>query len=375
MKSFSFPLQVSSKTEELCSKASELRDRGKGRVLSYSPKVFIPLTRLCRDFCSYCTFRVSPRTADRLYMTPEEVLAVARAGEAHGCTEALFVLGERPEERYPEARQWLKERGFESTHEYLYEMCRLILEETSLFPHSNPGTLTRNELVALKKVNVSLGLMLESTSRKLLETGGAHEHAPSKRPEVRLKTLELAGAFRIPFTTGILVGIGESEEDRIESLQAIRSLHERYGHIQEVIIQNFRAKPHTRMDGADEASVEEFLQTVAWARIILGAEMNVQVPPNLADPDAGYLIYLRAGINDWGGISPVTIDYVNPEAPWPHLDELRRSVEAQGFKLRPRFPVYPAYFMDTPDFLPWALVQKLRSQADSSGYPASAVHA
>ncbi len=351
---------------ELCTAASTLRDMGKGNVITFSPKVFIPLTHLCRDFCGYCTFRHSPQTAPSLYMSPEEVLAVARAGQRMGCTEALFTLGERPEQRYPEARQWLIERGYETTLEYLTDMCRLVLEETALLPHANPGTMSRRELAALQPFNPSMGLMLESTSPRLYQPGGPHEHAPSKRPRVRLRTVELAGELGIPFTTGILVGIGETRRERIDALLAIRSLHRAHGHIQEVIIQNFRAKPATPMEERDHASAAELLWTVAVARILLGPVVNLQVPPNLSADD--YPAYLEAGINDWGGVSPLTIDFVNPEAPWPVLSDLQRRTEDGGFTLKPRLPVYPEYFMGSQAWLPDPLRERALALAGDDGF-------
>ena len=351
---------------EMCRVAAEMRDRGKGRVVTFSPKVFIPLTRLCRDFCGYCTFRQDPATADKLFMTPEEVLAVARAGEKLGCTEALFTLGERPEQRYPETREWLSKLGYGSTLEYLSEMCRLVVEETVLLPHANPGTMSRREMAALQPYNPSMGLMLESTSERLYAVGGPHEFAPSKRPRVRLRTTEIAGELGIPFTSGILIGIGETRQDRIESLLAIRQLHREYGHIQEVIVQNFRAKPETPMGDSRDASSEELLWTVAAARILLGPEANVQVPPNLSADD--YQVYLDAGINDWGGVSPLTIDYVNPEAPWPALRELQDRSAASGFELRPRLPVYPEFFQTTERYLPAPLRDKALALSDAEGY-------
>ncbi len=365
--------------DELCTRARRIRDRSKGRIVSFSPKVFIPLTQLCRDFCGYCVFRRSPREAENLYMTPEQVLKVAKTAQQAGCREALFVLGERPERRYPEAGAWLRANGYESTLQYLRAMCSLVLAETDLYPHSNPGTMTRAELESLKDVNASMGLMLETASARLGRPGGPHEHAPSKRPTVRLRTLELAGQLKIPLTTGLLIGIGETADERIRALLQIKALHARYGHIQEVIIQNFRAKPGTPMAGAPEATPEEFLETVALARIILGAEMNIQAPPNLAgtlsrpgcaeDCDrTGYLSYLEAGINDWGGISPVTMDYVNPEAPWPHLGQLHRQLASRNYQLRARFPVYPEYILHRDDFLPLPLHKRLRSEADDCGY-------
>ena len=354
----------------LLARASRLRDQGKGRILSFSPKVFLPLTRLCRDACGYCVFRQAPGGGRSPYMSPEEVLAVAREGEKRGCREALLVLGERPEQRYPEAGQWLSRQGYDSTLEYLESICRLLLRETSLYPHSNAGTLVGAELEALKEVNVSLGLMLESSSPRLCGPGGPHERAPSKHPQARLDTLSAAGKLQVPVTTGLLVGIGETGRERREALHLIAQLHRRYGHIQEVIIQNFRAKEATPMRRASELSSQETLRTVAEARIILGPQMNIQVPPNLSGSsgDSGYLEFLDAGINDWGGISPVTIDYVNPEAPWPHLAQLRRQVEGRNFRLRARFPVYPEYIHRKGNYLPAALRNRLEADADADGF-------
>ncbi len=352
--------------EELCAAASQLRDLGKGRTVTFSPKVFIPLTHLCRDFCGYCTFRQSPETAARLYMTPEEVLNVATAGQRLGCTEALFTLGERPEQRYPEAKQWLRNRGFATTLEYLAYVCQLVMDETNMLPHANPGTMSRRELAALQPFNPSMGLMLESTSARLYQAGGPHEFAPSKRPRVRLRTMELAGELGIPFTTGILIGIGESRSERIEAILAIRDLHRAYGHIQEVIIQNFRAKPATPMADAVDATSHELLWTVAVARILLGPDVNLQVPPNLSSDD--YEEYLAAGINDWGGVSPLTIDFVNPEAPWPALADLQRRTAEQGLTLKPRLPVYPEYFVNTRAWLSDSLQEKAIALTDAEGY-------
>ena len=351
----------------MCDAAGRMRDLGKGRTVSFSPKVFIPLTHMCRDFCGYCIFRKTPEQAgDTLYMTPEQVLEVAKAGQRLGCTEALFTLGERPELRYPEAKEWLAGRGFGTTLEYLGHVNRLVVEETTLLPHDNPGTMSRREMAALLPWNPSMGLMLESTSPALHAPGGAHEFAPSKRPRVRLRTIELAGELRLPFTTGILIGIGDTREDRIESLLAIRDLHRRFGHVQEVIVQNFRAKPGTAMSEELDADTLEFMWSVAAARLILGPDANVQVPPNLSADN--YRIYLDAGINDWGGVSPLTIDFVNPEAPWPALTQLKAQTEAAGFQLRPRLPVYPEYFLNTGDYLSEGLRERVLALADDDGY-------
>ena len=350
----------------LCRAASIIRDRGKGRDVTFSPKVFIPLTRLCRDICGYCTFRQAPSETDRIYMSTEEVLAVAQSGERLGCTEALFTLGERPEQRYSEAKQWLNERGYRTTLEYLHDASAVVLQHTSLLPHGNPGTMSRREMGHLKEVNASMGMMLENVSLGLSRIGGAHEFAPSKRPSVRMKTLEIAGQLKIPFTTGILIGIGETLEERIDSLLAIRDLHQRYGHIQEVIVQNFRAKPDTPMQDRLDPSTEDLLWTVAVSRLVMGPEVNIQVPPNLSYTD--YPVFLQAGINDWGGISPLTIDYVNPEAPWPQISELRRSTERLGFHLRPRLPVYPEFMSRGAEFLTKSLKERIHSLTDSEGY-------
>ncbi len=350
----------------VCAAARVLRARGKGRVVSFSPKVFIPLTRLCRDTCGYCTFRTDPQSDPGLYMTPEDVLAVARAGERLGCTEALFTLGERPEQRFPEARRWLAARGHRSTLSYLREMADRVLRETSLLPHLNPGTMSAAEMAALRDVSASMGLMLENVSPRLCGPGGPHEHAPSKHPRARLRTLEAAGRLRIPFTTGLLVGIGETPQERVETLEAVRGSHARWGHVQEVIIQNFRAKPHTPMALAPEPGTGDMMRTAAVARLVLGAEANIQIPPNLSAHD--FPMYLDAGINDWGGISPLTIDYVNPEAPWPAISVLRARTEAAGLRLRPRLPVYPEYLLRRPEYLPALVRDRLHAAADGDGY-------
>jgi FO synthase len=352
--------------DELCGVAAELRDRGRGKVITFSPKVFIPLTRLCRDFCGYCTFRQSPDDTEELFLPAEAVLSVAKAGERLGCTEALFTLGERPEQRYAEAGEWLNARGYRTTLAYLTDMCERVFEETDLLPHGNPGTMSRRELEALQPTNPSVGIMLESASPRLYEAGGPHEFAPSKRPRVRLRTMELAGELGIPFTTGILIGIGETRTERVESLLAIRELHRRFGHIQEVIVQNFRAKADTPMADVPDAAGDELMWTTAVARLILGERVNIQVPPNLSED---YERYIHAGINDWGGVSPLTIDYVNPEAPWPQLAELERRTEAAGYELRPRLPVYPEYFAGGSDWpLPPPMKEKLLRLTDQDGY-------
>jgi FO synthase len=338
---------------ELLEPARELREQGHGRLVTYSPKVFIPLTKLCRDVCHYCTFAAPPRKGERAYMSADDVLAVARAGAAAGCREALFTLGDKPERRYRAARHELAELGCATTIEYLARMCRLVLDETGLLPHANPGVMTRDELALLREVTASQGIMLETAADRLSERGGPHFGSPDKRPAVRLETLRLAGELRIPFTTGILIGIGETRRERIDALLAIQDVHERYGHVQEVIVQNFRAKPGTKMAEHPEPSLEELLWTCAAARLLLGAGMSIQAPPNLSYQDFPRL--LEAGINDWGGVSPVTVDHVNPEAPWPEIARLERATRAAGLELAARLPVYPSYvdseWID-PDVMP-----------------------
>jgi FO synthase len=340
-------------TEELCAEARRLRRQN---VVTYSPKVFIPLTKLCRDVCHYCTFARPPRRGERAYMTEDEVLAVARAGADAGCREALFTLGDKPELRYRAARDELAQLGCSTTVEYLARCAKLVLEETGLLPHTNPGVLTRDELALLRRVSASQGLMLETAAERLSQRGGPHFGSPDKLPAVRLETIRLAGELGIPFTTGILIGIGETREERIEALLEIRHLGELRGHVQEVIVQNFRAKPGTRMAEHPEPTLDELLWTAAAARVLLGANWHIQCPPNLSGDDFGRL--LEAGIDDWGGVSPVTIDHVNPEAPWPELERLARETEASGYTLAPRLPVYPEYVTEEwidPSVLPYVL--------------------
>jgi FO synthase len=350
---------------ELCTEASSLRARVKGATVTYSPKVFIPLTTLCRDVCHYCTFAKPPVRGRRAYLTAGEVLEIARAGAAAGCREALFTLGDKPERRYRVARDELAALGCETTIEYLARMCQLVLDETGLLPHANPGVMTREELALLRGVSASQGIMLETVSERLSERGGPHFGSPDKRPAVRLETLRLAGELRIPFTTGILIGIGETREERLVALLEIRELHRRYGHIQEVIVQNFRAKPGTRMAASEEPSLDELLWTAAAARIVLGPELNIQVPPNLSYEEFPTL--LDAGINDWGGISPVTIDHVNPEAPWPEVAQLALATGERGFELAPRLPLYPEYVADADAWCEPAIATAVRRSADASG--------
>jgi len=334
--------------EDLMEIASRLRDLGHGTTVTYSRKVFVPLTMLCRDHCHYCTFAKPPARLESPFLTPDEVVAIAEAGRRQECKEALFTLGDRPEDRYPVARDWLAERGYGSTLDYLRAVSIKVIEETGLLPHLNPGVMTWEDMARLKHVSASMGIMLETSSERLSGRGGPHFGSPDKVPAVRLRTIEDAGRLSIPFTTGILVGIGETLNERAESLFAIRELHRKYGHVQEVIIQNFRAKPGTAMHEAPEPGEEEFLATVATARILFGPRMNVQAPPNLSDPH--YPRLLDAGINDWGGVSPVTIDHVNPEAPWPRLRDLASRTAERGLELKERLAVYPRYAL-APD--PW----------------------
>jgi FO synthase len=327
--------------EDLCAEARSLRDEWQGRIVTYSPKVFIPLTKLCRDVCHYCTFARPPRRGERAYMTIEEVLGVARAGAAAGCREALFTLGDKPELRYRAARDELASLGCETTLEYVGRAAEAVLEETGLLPHLNPGVMGFRDLVELRRVSASMGLMLETTSHRLSERGGPHFGSPDKAPNVRLETIAAAGRARVPFTTGILIGIGETRAERLDALLAIRELAEEHGHVQEVIVQNFRAKAGTRMAMAPEPSLEELLWTIAVARIVLGARVHVQAPPNLSYAEFPRL--LDAGIDDWGGVSPVTIDHVNPEAPWPEVERLHEATAGRGLDLAPRLAVYPEW--------------------------------
>jgi FO synthase len=348
--------------DDLLAEARRLRT---GPLVTYSPKVFVPLTTLCRDVCGYCTFARPPRRGERAFMTEEEVLAIARSGAAAGCREALFTLGDKPELRYKVARAELHALGCETTLEYLERCARLVLEETGLLPHVNPGVMTRAELQALRPVSASMGIMLETMAQRLGAKGGPHWASPDKLPARRLETIRLAGELRIPFTSGILIGIGETREERIEALFALKALGEEHGHLQEVIVQNFRAKPGTRMASHPEPSLDDHLWTIAAARILLGPEWHVQAPPNLAFDDFPRL--LDAGIDDWGGVSPVTIDHVNPEAPWPDLERLSEVTRSRGLELVPRLPVYPEYVAERGRWLDPAVVPHVLRAADASG--------
>ena len=352
-------------TGALMAAARALRDRRSGDVVTYSPKIFIPLTELCRDVCRYCTFAKTPGNVRAPYLSVDEAIDVAHRGAEAGCTEALFTLGDQPERRYRTARETLARMGFESTIDYLVHAARRVHEETGLLPHVNPGVMQREELARLREVSVSAGIMLESTSRRLCEKGGPHYGSPDKDPEVRLATLERAGELAVPFTTGILIGIGETRRERIESLLAIRDVHERYGHIQEVIVQNFRAKPGTPMAAAPEPSLDDHLWTIAVARLVLGPDTSVQAPPNLRPGVLARLV--EAGLDDWGGVSPVTPDHVNPEAPWPHLAELARATESAGKSLAPRLPLHPRYVADPERWIDPGLRSAVLAASDGQG--------
>jgi 7,8-didemethyl-8-hydroxy-5-deazariboflavin synthase len=350
-------------TDMLIMAASKIRGRTKPAVITYSRKVFINLVNLCRDSCTYCTYKKEPGNSLLSMLNPDQVLAIAQAGSSFRCTEALFVTGERPEQEYEQARTWLHSLGYSSTIEYISRISEQVLEKTGLLPHTNAGSLTKKEMSMLQSTNVSLGLMLETSSERLMEKGMAHEYAPSKNPKLRMKTLKSAGELRMPITTGLLIGIGEEQQELVDSLFVIKKLQEEYGHIQEVIMQNFAPKAGTGMAQFPPAPQEYFLRSVAMARIVM-PEMNIQVPPNL-NPDI-FGRYIAAGINDWGGISPVTIDYVNPEFPWPSISLVKKVTENNGHKLRARLPVYP-------EFLKGGFITSERLQmyasliADSSG--------
>ncbi|HEY6936306.1 MAG TPA: 7,8-didemethyl-8-hydroxy-5-deazariboflavin synthase CofG [Terriglobales bacterium] len=350
---------------QLLRAAVTLKQRFNPHAITYSRKVFIPLTTLCRDYCGYCTFRRDPGQPGAHTMLPEEVLAVARAGEKLGCTEALFSLGDKPELLFPGMRQRLRELGYNSTLNYLEAMCELVVRETRLLPHANPGLMSAQWLKRLAAYSPSLGLMLETTSQALLRPGAAHDNAPDKIPARRLQVLEDAGRLGIPFTTGLLIGIGETMEDRIDTLLAIRQLHQRYRHIQEVIVQNFRVKPGIPMHNWPEPSHPDMLRTVAVARLLLG-NMNIQAPPNLTAP--AYDSLLDAGINDWGGVSPLTPDFINPEAPWPHLQDLEERTRAKGYSLKQRLPVYPEFIAAAMSGGSPLLRDRLAAIADAEGY-------
>jgi len=351
--------------EELLTRARALRARRTGPLVTYSPKVFIPLTKACRDVCHYCAFARAPQRGEPVYLSAEAVLEIARAGAAAGCTEALFTLGDQPERRYRRAREELAALGFATTLAYLRDCAALVLSETGLLPHLNPGVMGDADLVALRAVAASMGIMLESASERLAEPGMPHHGSPDKAPAARLATIEAAGRAAVPFTTGILIGIGETRAERIEALLAIRAAHERHGHVQEVIVQNFRAKPGTKMAAAPEPDFDDLLWTIGAARLVLGDQISLQAPPNLSD--ARFARLLEAGIDDWGGVSPVTPDHVNPEAPWPALAALEAATEAAGLRLAPRLPVYPRYLAQRERWLAPAPRARALALSDAAG--------
>lgn len=357
---------------DLCASAGRVRDAGlaaAGRpgVITYSKKVFIPLTRLCRDKCHYCTFVTVPgklrRAGHGMYLSPDEVLEIARQGAALGCKEALFTLGDRPEDRWPEAREWLDAHGYDDTLAYVRAMAIRVLEETGLLPHLNPGVLTWTDFQRLKPVAPSMGMMLETTATRLWsEPGGPHHGSPDKEPAVRLRVLEDAGRSAVPFTTGVLIGIGETYEERADPLFAIRRTARQYHGIQEVIVQNFRAKPDTAMRAMPDAELEELAAAIAVTRLVLGPSARVQAPPNLVDEE--YPLIIGAGIDDWGGVSPLTPDHVNPERPWPHIEELAARTAAEGFELRERLTVHPEYLLAGEPWLDPRVLPHVRALAD-----------
>ncbi|PYM09049.1 MAG: 7,8-didemethyl-8-hydroxy-5-deazariboflavin synthase subunit CofG [Candidatus Rokuibacteriota bacterium] len=349
---------------DLLAEAAEMRDRGRGPRITFSKKVFVPLTTLCRDYCGYCAFRRDPGEPGAHTMTPDEVVALVQAGGRIGAKEALFSLGDKPEAAFAEHRDFLRRHGHRTTLSYLGAMCGLTLRESPLLPHANPGVMSERDLSMLREVTVSMGIMLETVSERLLGPGMAHDRAPDKVPARRLRTIALAGKLQIPFTTGILIGIGETPRERVEALVAIRDLHERYGHIQEVIIQNFRAKGRIPMRDQPEPSLEDLLRAIAVARLVLGPDVNIQAPPNLSA--AGWPRLLDAGLNDWGGVSPLTLDHINPERPWPLIADLRRHTAAAGFELRERLAVYPEY-AGRPEFIAEPLRARLAALTDGDG--------
>ncbi len=359
-------LADSEDTAALVEFAGQLRDQGYGNVVTYSKKVFIPLTHLCRDVCHYCTFAQTPKKIEQPYMPVDDVLALCREGAKAGCQEALFTLGEKPELRYSTARKALAQMGYSTTLEYVRDVAERVLAETGLLPHINAGCMTAAEIAELRQVSASMGIMLESASERLCQKGMPHYGSPDKDPQRRLETLELAGQAAVPFTSGILIGIGETRRERIESLLALRSVHARHGHLQEIIIQNFRAKPDTLMAQAPEPDLAELLWTIAVARILFGPEMSIQAPPNLSPGVLPQLV--ASGINDWGGVSPLTPDHVNPEAPWPHLERLAAETAVAGKFLEQRLTIYPAYARDAGRWLDPAVRPAVWQQMDAGGF-------
>ena len=359
------PTFAKADTTELLSRAAAVRDRFWGDNVTYSRKVFVPLTNMCRDTCGYCTFVKHPSDPDARIMTPEQVLKVAKKGIENGCKELLFSLGEKPELRYEQAKKSLAKLGYESMTQYLADMCALVLKETNLLPHVNAGTLSDDEIDLLKPVSASMGMMLETVSRRLVRKGMPHHGCPDKTPLQRLRTLERAGVKNVPFTTGLLIGIGETWEERIEALNAINASHRRHRHIQEVIIQNFQRKPDIAMAQHPEPNLEDMLRTIAAARIILEPEISLQAPPNL---HRRHISYLEAGINDWGGISPVTIDFINPQHEWPEILSLNESCSSVGFKLLERLTVYPRFINKRSEYLDPGLRERILAMARHDGF-------
>ena len=359
------PTFAKADTTELLSRAAAVRDRFWGDNVTYSRKVFVPLTNMCRDTCGYCTFVKHPSDPEARIMTPEQVLKVAKKGIENGCKELLFSLGEKPELRYEQAKKSLAKLGYESMTQYLADMCALVLKETNLLPHVNAGTLSDDEIDLLKPVSASMGMMLETVSRRLVRKGMPHHGCPDKTPLQRLRTLERAGVKNVPFTTGLLIGIGETWEERIEALNAINASHRRHRHIQEVIIQNFQRKPDIAMAQHPEPNLEDMLRTIAAARIILEPEISLQAPPNL---HRRHISYLEAGINDWGGISPVTIDFINPQHEWPEILRLNESCSSVGFKLLERLTVYPRFINKRSEYLDPGLRERILAMARHDGF-------
>jgi 7,8-didemethyl-8-hydroxy-5-deazariboflavin synthase CofG subunit len=351
--------------EALTTVSSFIRDLSSNRVVSYSRKVFIPLSNICRNKCKYCGFRREPYNGG-FVMEPNEVLALSRSGAKAGCKEALFSLGEKPEEKYEYVRKFLKSKGYSRMVDYLRDMCQLVLNETGLLPHTNAGILEWDELKMLKEVNASMGLMLENISERLCLRNGPHEHSPGKNPKLRLKVIEMAGQLKIPFTTGILIGIGETFRERIDSLYAIRELHEKYSHIQEVIIQGFRRKPNTPMESSPEPDISDITHTIAIARLVMPRDVSVQSPPNLVNINECIQL-LKSGINDWGGVSPITRDFINPEKTWPNINTLRKITEDLNLQFRERLPIYPKYVFKE-EFLTENIREKIRKLIDEKGY-------
>jgi FO synthase len=347
----------------LLKEATKIRELNWGKTISYSRKVFIPLTNMCRNTCSYCTFVKPPESEEASILTKEEVLKIIKEGEKQGCKEALFSLGEKPELRYPIAKLGLRKLGFNSMPDYLKAVCKMTLEESTLLPHINAGTLSVNDIAKLKPVTASMGMMLETTSKRLTKKGQPHYACPDKVPIQRIRTLINAGKMKVPFTTGLLIGIGETFSERIEALETINNIHKQYGHIQEVIIQNFQRKPDIAMRNAPEPSSSDMLRTIAAARIVLDPEISIQAPPNLSN---SHLSYLSAGINDWGGISPVTIDFINPQHSWPHLDELKKGTEKYGCELKERLTIYKK-FLTQKSYVDDTLKDHISLLADKNG--------